>query len=590
MIATWMFGTIVFALLLSMAAFAAERALRMSGRATRIPWAVAMVVALVWPVLARVVLEPEPVILPATIITTTSASTIVARQLPELPGSWIDRVDDVLIGGWVILSALMLARLCGAVVALRRIMRKAERMKVSGAEVLVTQSLGPAVVGLWEPRVAVPDWFLGLDESLRKLVLEHELEHCRSRDPQLVWLASIGVALMPWNPGMWMLSRRLRLALEIDCDARTLRSGSGVERYGKLLLLIAQRQSSYPLASMLAESNSHLRQRIVAMQMKPMRQRAVRIALFGGAAVAAGVGACSPRIASDLTGPGNSRAPSASATKAEAERKSGSEVFYESQVEKPVAARPGSKGPEFPVMMRASGVEGTVLAMFVVDTNGAAELSTFKVVKSDHESFTNSVRDALPEMRFLPAQIGGRKVRQLVQQPFMFDLDADGVNGAPRVKSSSSVSQSGVNTLAPWETVVLRSNATEKPKAASTVPAVERPTQRPSGSPQEILNQQGIYFESQVEQPVGVAAGSVGPKFPEMLKSSGVEGVVLAQFVVDEAGAVVPGTLRILKSDHELFGEAVQAAVPGMKFTSAKIGGRAVKQMVQQPFRFSLSR
>lgn len=588
MIATWMFGTIVFALLLSVAAFAAERALRLSGRATRTPWAVAMIVALVWPVLAPVVREPEPIVLPATVITTTSASEIVARQLPEMPVSWIDRVDDVLVGVWVILSVLMLVRLCMAVFVLQRVMRKAARMRVSGAEVLVTQSLGPAVVGLWDPRVAVPDWFLGLDHSLRKLVLEHELEHCKSRDPQLVWLASLGVALMPWNPGLWVLSRRLRLALEIDCDARTLRSEQGVERYGKLLLLIAQRQSSSPLASMLAESNSHLRQRIVAMQMKPMRQKAVRIALFGGVAVAAGAGACSPRIASDLTGPGNSRAPSASATKAEAERKSGSEVFYESQVEKPVAARPGSKGPEFPVMMRASGVEGTVLAMFVVDTNGAAELSTFKVVKSDHESFTNSVRDALPEMRFLPAQIGGRKVRQLVQQPFMFDLDADGVNGVPRTKSPSSSASSGVNTLAPWETVVLRSNAADKPKSASTV--VERPTQRPSGPPQEVLNQQGIYFESQVEVPVGVAAGSAGPKFPEMLKSSGVEGVVLAQFVVDETGAAVPGTLRILKSDHQLFGEAVQAAFPNMKFTAAKIGGKAVKQMVQQPFSFRLSR
>ena len=34
----------------------------------------------------------------------------------------------------------------------------------------------------------------------------------------------------------------------------------------------------------------------------------------------------------------------------------------------------------------------------------------------------NSVRSALNSMRFYPAEIGGRKVKQLVQQPFNFTL------------------------------------------------------------------------------------------------------------------------------------------------------------------------
>jgi protein TonB len=32
------------------------------------------------------------------------------------------------------------------------------------------------------------------------------------------------------------------------------------------------------------------------------------------------------------------------------------------------------------------------------------------------------VRRALPQMRFLAAEVGGRKVKQLVQQPFMFAI------------------------------------------------------------------------------------------------------------------------------------------------------------------------
>jgi periplasmic protein TonB len=96
--------------------------------------------------------------------------------------------------------------------------------------------------------------------------------------------------------------------------------------------------------------------------------------------------------------------------------------YFESQVEKPVAAAPGSPGPSFPEMLKSTGVEGTVLAQFVVDTTGRADVGTFKVLKADHALFEQAVRNALPRMRFLPAEIGGRKVKQLVQQPFSFTL------------------------------------------------------------------------------------------------------------------------------------------------------------------------
>ncbi len=96
--------------------------------------------------------------------------------------------------------------------------------------------------------------------------------------------------------------------------------------------------------------------------------------------------------------------------------------YFESQVEKPVAAAPGSPGPTFPEMLKSTGVEGTVLAQFVVDTTGRADITTFRVLKADHALFEQAVKNALPRMRFLPAEIGGRKVKQLVQQPFSFTL------------------------------------------------------------------------------------------------------------------------------------------------------------------------
>ena len=95
-------------------------------------------------------------------------------------------------------------------------------------------------------------------------------------------------------------------------------------------------------------------------------------------------------------------------------------VYFEFQVDKPVAQVPGTIGATYPDALRSAKVEGEVLAQFVVDTSGRYEDGTFKVLKSSHELFTQAMRDALPQMRFTPAEVGGVKVRQLVQQPFTF--------------------------------------------------------------------------------------------------------------------------------------------------------------------------
>jgi periplasmic protein TonB len=98
------------------------------------------------------------------------------------------------------------------------------------------------------------------------------------------------------------------------------------------------------------------------------------------------------------------------------------QTYFEFQVEKQVAAAPGNAPPRYPDMLRSANVEGEVLAQFVVDTTGRVEMSQLKILKSSHELFTNSVRQHLQNAKYYPAEIGGRKVKQLVQQPFNFGL------------------------------------------------------------------------------------------------------------------------------------------------------------------------
>jgi protein TonB len=83
---------------------------------------------------------------------------------------------------------------------------------------------------------------------------------------------------------------------------------------------------------------------------------------------------------------------------------------------------PNSPTPQYPDILRQAGVEGEALVSFVVDTTGRADVASFKVIRATHELFATAVKNALPRMRFIPAEVGDRKVRQLVQQPFSFAI------------------------------------------------------------------------------------------------------------------------------------------------------------------------
>jgi len=94
----------------------------------------------------------------------------------------------------------------------------------------------------------------------------------------------------------------------------------------------------------------------------------------------------------------------------------------ESMVEKAVVVVPGTLAPRYPSSMQSAGLEGDVRAQFVVDTLGRVEQGSFQVMQSTHDVFAAAVREAMNRARFKPAEAGGRKVRQLVEQTFTFRI------------------------------------------------------------------------------------------------------------------------------------------------------------------------
>jgi protein TonB len=78
--------------------------------------------------------------------------------------------------------------------------------------------------------------------------------------------------------------------------------------------------------------------------------------------------------------------------------------------------------PRYPEPLRRAGVEGNVVARFVVDTTGRIDMSAIEILSSDHALFSASVREALARMRFSPSMVGERKVKALAVMPFRFTL------------------------------------------------------------------------------------------------------------------------------------------------------------------------
>jgi TonB family protein len=100
-------------------------------------------------------------------------------------------------------------------------------------------------------------------------------------------------------------------------------------------------------------------------------------------------------------------------------------AFSVLEVDSAVSRHPWSAAPSYPPEMLKKKLEGSVFVRYVVDTSGFADASSFEVLRSSHADFTNAVLSALPDMRFNPARIGRRRVRQLVEQEFSFKITPD---------------------------------------------------------------------------------------------------------------------------------------------------------------------
>ena len=128
---------------------------------------------------------------------------------------------------------------------------------------------GPALVGLWRPRLVLPqDFERCFCAAERALILAHEEVHRRRHDNLWNLLATVMCGLQWFNPLAWLAWRRMRADQELSCDAAVLRARPwALADYVKALLkaqdgvlaftLACRWQSSHPLVERIAMLKLH---------------------------------------------------------------------------------------------------------------------------------------------------------------------------------------------------------------------------------------------------------------------------------------------------------------------------------------------
>ncbi|MEO7361927.1 MAG: M56 family metallopeptidase, partial [Gemmatimonadaceae bacterium] len=278
MIAAWMLFAIEIGALLFAAAWLAERALLAFRRPVRGIWIAAILGANFLPI----VLSQMPVLpLVKNWTLNVAVDSLFAKFGTPLLILW---GVAVAIGCFICVSAVWR-------MSRTRPLWKTEH--VDDTPVLVSHDIGPALVGVMQYSIVVPQWAYSLETGARRLLLAHEREHARKYDPLLLAAAALAVVIAPWNVFNWLFFRRLHLAVELDCDQRVLRAYPDAHLYGALLLDVAERvlPSVMPAAAFV-EHGASLETRLNAMTEKHTPFRVVRASLGLVASVTLAAAAC----------------------------------------------------------------------------------------------------------------------------------------------------------------------------------------------------------------------------------------------------------------------------------------------------------
>jgi bla regulator protein BlaR1 len=203
--------------------------------------------------------------------------------LPEFPAASADAgapapLDWLLIiwGAGVVISGLVTA------VRQAQFMRALGKPSLDGDGLPILRardgfSVGPAVIGVFSPRIVLPHNFeTRYSGDEQRVILAHERAHLFSHDAQANALAALLLCLNWFNPLAYVAARLFRIDQELAADAAVIRQFPGHEKiYAEALLKTQIAARSLPFGCQWPARSEHpLRRRIALLH--PLRSHAAR--------------------------------------------------------------------------------------------------------------------------------------------------------------------------------------------------------------------------------------------------------------------------------------------------------------------------
>ena len=183
----------------------------------------------------------------------------------------------------------------------------------------------------------------------------------------------------------------------------------------------------------------------------------------------------------------------------------------------------------YPDSLRRASVAGTVSLRAILDPQGRLEPASMQVVTSPDSALTAIARAHLLESRFSPALMNRRRVRVKLELDVDFNPLGRAPDAAPIYTKDDGLSD----------------------------------------SPRYLTNRDA-------------------PKYPAILQDLGVDGLVIAQLIIDTLGLPERESIQIVETPDPKFIAPVSRFVAESRFLPGRIAGRPVRVLVWLPFSFRL--
>ncbi|HEY3280441.1 MAG TPA: energy transducer TonB [Gemmatimonadales bacterium] len=97
-----------------------------------------------------------------------------------------------------------------------------------------------------------------------------------------------------------------------------------------------------------------------------------------------------------------------------------------------------------------------------------------------------------------------------------------------------------------------------------------------------------VFLESVVEERPEILSGPQ-LQYPDLLRQAGIEGRAIVQAIIDTSGRAEPASVKVVQSPNPGFDQAARTYVLRALFRPARVHGRAVRVLINQPIDFKIT-